>query len=54
VLAVRFPNYTNIKKLGRDVMTELVDKITVGESGEVDGKKTIGITIHYRFVGAVS
>jgi len=46
--------YANIKKLDRDVLTELVDKIVVGESREVDGKKTIDITIHYRFVGAVS
>jgi DNA invertase Pin-like site-specific DNA recombinase len=46
-------NYTRIKKLDRIILSELVDKITVGESREVDGRKEIDITIYYRFIGAV-
>lgn len=45
--------YTKIKELDRTVLSELVDKITVGETIEVDGHKTTDITIYYRFVGAV-
>jgi DNA invertase Pin-like site-specific DNA recombinase len=47
-------NYTKIKELDRMVLSELVDKITVGEAKEVNGHKTTDITIYYRFVGAVS
>lgn len=47
-------NYTRIKKLDRTVLSELVEKITVGEAKEVDGHKTTDVTIYYRFVGAVS
>ena len=47
-------NYTRIKKLDRTVLSELVEKITVGEAKEVDGHKITDITIYYRFVGAVS
>jgi len=47
-------DYTNIKKLDRAVLGELVDKITVGEAKEVDGHKVTNVTIYYRFVGAVS
>jgi len=47
-------NYTMIKKLDRTVLSELVDKIVVGEAREVDGIKTTDISIYYRFVGAVS
>jgi len=47
-------NYTRIKKLDRTVLTELVDKIVVGEAKEVDGHKVTDVTIYYRFVGAVN
>ena len=47
-------NYTRIKKLDRTVLSELVDKITVGEAKEVNEHKITDITIYYRFVGAVS
>ena len=47
-------NYTRIKKLDRTVLSELVDKITVGEAKIVDGNKVTDVTIYYRFVGAVS
>jgi len=47
-------NYTRIKKLDRTILSELVDKITVGEARELDGNKVTDVTIYYRFVGAVS
>ena len=47
-------NYTNIKKLDRTVLSELVDKIIIGEARVADGQKVTDITIYYRFVGAVS
>jgi DNA invertase Pin-like site-specific DNA recombinase len=47
-------NYTKIKELDRTVLSELVDRITIGESREVNGQKTTDVTIYYRFVGAVS
>ena len=46
-------NYTRIKKLDRTVLSELVDKITVGEAKEIAGKKITDVTIYYRFIGAV-
>ena len=46
-------NYTNITKLDRTILSELVDKITVSETKIIDGEKTIDITIYYRFVGAI-
>ena len=46
--------YTKIKKLDRTILTELVDKIVIGEAKEIDGEQTRDITIYYRFVGAVS
>jgi len=47
-------NYTNIKKLDRIILGELVDKIAIGQSKEIDGHKVTDVTIYYRFVGAVS
>ena len=47
-------NYTRITKLDRTVLSELVEKITVGEAKEIDGKKVTDVTIYYRFVGAVN
>ena len=47
-------NYTSVEKLDRIVLSELVDKITVGEAKKVNGRKTTDVTIYYRFVGAVS
>ena len=49
----RIRNYTTITELDRTVLCELVDKITIGEAKEVDGQKTIAVTIYYRFIGAV-
>jgi len=46
--------YTGIKRLDRSVLSELIDKITVGETKEINGKKVADVTIYYRFVGAVS
>lgn len=47
-------NYTKIKKLNRTILSELIDKITVGETQVVDGEKVVDITIYYRFIGAIS
>ena len=46
-------NYTKITELDRTVLGELVDKITIGEAREIDGNKVTGVTMYYRFVGAV-
>ena len=46
-------NYTTITELDRTVLSELVDKITIGEAKEMDGQKTTTVTIYYRFIGAV-
>jgi len=45
--------YADIRELDRIVLSELIDKITVGESRIVDGEKVIDVTIYYRFIGAV-
>jgi len=47
-------NYTKVKELDRTVLMELIDKIVIGQSKKVDGRKTIDITIYYRFIGAIS
>jgi len=46
--------YTKIRKLDRAALIELVDKIVISAVKEVDGQKITDVTIHYRFVGAVS
>jgi len=46
--------YTRIKKLDKVVLDELVDKIIISALKEVNGSKVTDVTIHYRFVGAVS
>ncbi len=46
--------YTSVRKLNRTILSELIDKITVGETQIVDGKKTVDITIYYRFVGVIA
>lgn len=46
-------DYADIQKLDRIVLSELIDKITVGESKIVDGEKHVDVTIYYRFVGAI-
>ena len=46
-------DYAEIQKLDRIVLSELIDKITVGESKIVDGEKYVDVTIYYRFVGAI-
>jgi DNA invertase Pin-like site-specific DNA recombinase len=45
--------YTDIRELDRIVLSELVDKITVGECRKVGDEKHIDITIYYRFVGVI-
>lgn len=45
--------YADIKELDRIVLSELIDKITVGEARMENGEKIIDITIYYRFIGAV-
>ncbi|MCL2285028.1 MAG: recombinase family protein [Firmicutes bacterium] len=46
-------DYCQIKNLDRIILTELIEKIVIGESRIVDGEKVTDITIYYRFVGAV-
>lgn len=46
-------DYADIRDLDRIMLSELIDKITVGETKVVNGKKTVNITIYYRFVGAI-
>lgn len=46
-------DYADIKELDRIVLSELIDRIIVGETKVVDGKKTVNVTIYYRFVGAI-
>lgn len=45
--------YTHIDKLDRTILGELIDKITVGETKTIDNKKTVDITIYYKFIGAI-
>jgi len=45
--------YANIRELDRIVLSELIDKITVGEARMVDGEKVVDVTIYYRFIGDV-
>lgn len=47
--------YTNITTLDRQVLTALIDKITISEDKSQQGKrnKEQTITIYYKFVGAV-
>jgi len=49
----RIERYADITALDRIVLSELIEKITVGEARIVNGEKVIDITIYYRFVGAV-
>lgn len=46
-------DYADIRRLDRIVLSELIDKITVGESKIVDGEKHVDVTIYYRFIGAI-
>ncbi len=45
--------YTHIDKLDRTILGELIDKITVGETKTIDNKKSVDITIYYKFIGAI-
>lgn len=47
--------YTDITTLNRQVLTALIDKITISEDKNQQGKKNKEqtITIYYKFVGAV-
>ena len=40
-----------IRELDRDTVDELIDRIEVGESAIVDGKRVRDIRIFYRFIG---
>ena len=42
-----------IRELDRDTVDELIDRIEVGESAVVDGKRVRDIRIFYRFIGNV-
>ncbi len=46
-------DYADIQELDRIVLSELIDKITVGESIENYGEKRVNITIYYRFIGSI-
>ena len=46
-------NYTGIRELDRIVLSELVEKITVGNAEVIDGKKHVEVTIYYKFIGAI-
>ncbi|MBN2853778.1 MAG: DUF4368 domain-containing protein [Clostridia bacterium] len=46
-------NYADIQKLDRNVISELIDKITVSESKIVGGEKHVDVTIYYRFIGMI-
>ncbi len=46
--------YADLRELDRIVLSELIDKITVGEARMMDGEKVIDVTIYYRFVGAIA
>lgn len=45
--------YSNLDSLDRETLLRLIDKIEVGETQVVDGKKTRKIRIYYKFIGAV-
>ena len=45
--------YADVRELDRIVLSELIDKITVGEARIENGEKVIDVTIYYRFIGAV-
>ena len=45
--------YAEIQELDRTILGELVEKITVGETEVIDGKKNIEIMIYYRFMGLI-
>jgi hypothetical protein len=44
----------DIDFLSRDVLHELIESITIGESYKGNGKKYQDITIKYRFVGCLA
>jgi DNA invertase Pin-like site-specific DNA recombinase len=45
--------YTRVRKLDRTILSELIDKIVIGESIGANREKQVSITIYYRFIGAV-
>ena len=45
--------HLHIWELDRDMVDELIDRIEVGESAVVDGKRVRDIRIFYRFVGNI-
>ncbi len=45
--------HLHIREIDRDTVDELIDRIEVGESAVVDGKRVRDIRIFYRFIGNV-
>ena len=45
--------HLHIRELDRDTVDELIDRIEVGESAVVDGKRVRDVRIFYRFIGNV-
>ena len=45
--------HLHIRELDRETVDELIDRIEVGESAVVDGKRVRDIRIFYRFIGNV-
>ena len=45
--------YSDLDFLDRETLLRLIDKIEIGETQVVDGRKTRKVHIYYKFVGAV-
>ena len=43
--------YLSIQELNREIVDELIERIEIGESYRVDGKRQREIKVFYRFVG---
>ena len=46
--------YAGIEELDAALLNTLIDKITVGEAKEVDGKKVQEVKIYYKFIGFIA
>ena len=46
-------NYTDVQTLTPEVVSQLIDKITVHESQTVDGVRMQRVDIHWRFIGQI-
>ena len=45
--------YAGITELNFKIINQLIEKILVSESVEIDGQKIQRLTIHYKFIGAL-